>query len=158
MCFCVRLFLVRLRSIVLFFVDFRFTPDILESTATTGLLCLGIEVGILRLSILLLNLNTDASLIDLVAYCGYKFVPAVLILCVGLALSNIGFYPIYFYLATACSAFMMYSFRKLVARPAQATHRISRTYFIFFAMLTQFVVLYILCNIDFAIPETEQSV
>jgi hypothetical protein len=56
-------------------VRYSFTPDALGITSTTALFIVAMEVLFFKFGCYLLNVQTDASFLDLTAYCGYKFVP-----------------------------------------------------------------------------------
>jgi hypothetical protein len=67
----------------------QFTPEVLGKTASTGIAVLVTEILLLKLGFYLLNFPSP-YLLDLVAYCGYKFVGFVtfLIECFDLALTR----------------------------------------------------------------------
>ena len=83
----------------------RFTPEVLASTASTGLVIVCLEVGMIKLALYLLQSagGAGAAALDLCAVSGYKFVAAVMVvllkaffgtltgyLAIVLAGSNIG--------------------------------------------------------------------
>lgn len=53
---------------------FRFTPEQLGMTTTSALVWLFIEIVVLLLSMYILQVTTDLKYLDLLAYCGYKYV------------------------------------------------------------------------------------
>ncbi|KAJ3197215.1 hypothetical protein HK101_005245 [Irineochytrium annulatum] len=55
----------------------NFTPDALGLTSTTALVVSVCEILFVKLGCYLLSISSDAPFMDLVAYCGYKFVPLV---------------------------------------------------------------------------------
>ncbi len=52
----------------------RFTPEQLGITCSTALVWLVIEILLLLLVMYILNVTTDLKYLDLLAYCGYKYV------------------------------------------------------------------------------------
>lgn len=64
--------------------DGRFTPEVLASTASTGLVIVCLEVGTIKLALYLLHAGGSAALtwFDLTALSGYKFLAAVLVVLV----------------------------------------------------------------------------
>jgi hypothetical protein len=67
-------YLLPLRNLTFFYTNLiiRFTPELLGATASRGLLLLVIEVLIVKFGFYLLN--SSLPLLDIVAYCGYKYV------------------------------------------------------------------------------------
>lgn len=62
----------------------RFTPEILGVTASTGLATIFLELAVLKLALYVTQSSASAlPSLDLIAYCGYKFVPAVLAIIAG---------------------------------------------------------------------------
>ena len=65
-------------SLILFFLSHvRFTPEQLGITSSTALVWLIIEILLLLLIMYILNVTTDLKYLDLLAYCGYKYVGSV---------------------------------------------------------------------------------
>jgi protein transport protein YIF1 len=61
----------------------RFKPDLLGFTATKAFAIVAFELLGLKLGCYLLSINNDSTLLDLVAYSGYKFVGVVVNMCIG---------------------------------------------------------------------------
>ena len=53
----------------------KFTPDVLGVTASTASFILIFEILLIKLGGYLLNVHSEMLFMDLLAYCGYKFVP-----------------------------------------------------------------------------------
>jgi hypothetical protein len=51
----------------------RFTPEVLGMTASSALITIGFEIGLIKIGLYLLNLPS-LPLLEVVAFCGYKFV------------------------------------------------------------------------------------
>lgn len=62
----------------------RFNPQLLGITASRALGITMIELIFVRLGCYLLNVQSETTLVDLVAYSGYKFVGTLVTLLVGL--------------------------------------------------------------------------
>ncbi|KAH6570387.1 hypothetical protein BASA60_007721 [Batrachochytrium salamandrivorans] len=55
-------------------VSKKFTPEVLGTSATGAFFIVFFEVFVLKLAFYLLNVVNDASFLDLISYCGYKFI------------------------------------------------------------------------------------
>ena len=56
----------------------RFTPEQLGDQASSALVWLVIELVALTLSLYIMSLNTQMKYLDIIAFCGYKFVGLVI--------------------------------------------------------------------------------
>ncbi|XP_059161058.1 protein YIF1B-B-like [Physella acuta] len=88
----------------------RFTPEQLGAQASSALVWLIIEMVGFTLSLYILNLNTDLKYLDIIAYCGYKFVGMNCSLLAGVA-SNTTVY--YFVLLWFCISLVFFLMRTL---------------------------------------------
>jgi len=79
----------------------RFTPEVLGLTASKGMFLLGFEVMLIKFGFYLLN-SLTVPVIDVVAYCGYKYVGITLTLLGGYILGQYAFYL----LLTVTTSFM----------------------------------------------------
>jgi hypothetical protein len=52
----------------------RFTPEQLGMTSSTALVWTILEIIILLIAMYVINVSTDLKYLDLLAYCGYKYV------------------------------------------------------------------------------------
>jgi hypothetical protein len=57
----------------------RFSPEQLGITASSALVWLIMEIVLLLLAMYILQLSTDIRYLDLLAYCGYKYLGYVLL-------------------------------------------------------------------------------
>eukprot|EP01128_Nolandella_sp_AFSM9_P002151 TRINITY_DN12538_c0_g1_i1.p1 TRINITY_DN12538_c0_g1~~TRINITY_DN12538_c0_g1_i1.p1 ORF type:complete len:420 (-),score=81.89 TRINITY_DN12538_c0_g1_i1:212-1471(-) len=126
---------------------FSFTPDILGMTASTGFVVLGIEVLILWLSIMLFNFRSVA-LLELFAYCGYKFVSVNFNIFWGFLVGNLGFYISYGVNTLLLSVFMVKTFRILLPKDAGSSNAL-RNYFLLMIVGLQWLSVFFLCYLDF---------
>src|SRR5215212_3162809 len=53
---------------------FRFHPEVLGINATTGLLLVIFELLFIKIGCYLLNITSEAHLLDFLSYSGYKFI------------------------------------------------------------------------------------
>lgn len=61
----------------------QFQPELFGYTASTALLSVGLEIGLLKLGCYLLSISNESQLLDLIAYSGYKFVGIITTICVA---------------------------------------------------------------------------
>jgi len=90
--------------------NLKFTPEVLGVTASTGLFVLAVEILLIKTGFYLLNCG-NVSLTDLAAYCGYKFVGAVLNIVVGMTASTYIFYAVTLYTGICMAIFMVRTLR-----------------------------------------------
>jgi len=98
---------------------YKFTPEVLASTASKGLFMLMIEVLLIKFGFYLLNSFT-VPILDLVAYCGYKYVGIVITVLGGFLFGRYAFYAL-LTLTTAFMAIFMVRTLKLVFPDASSS-------------------------------------
>jgi len=81
--------------------SYKFTPEVLGMTASSALAALAFEVVLVKFGFYLLN-SLTVPILDVVAYCGYKYVGIVITVIGGIALGHFG----YFFLMLVTSVFM----------------------------------------------------
>jgi hypothetical protein len=84
----------------------QFDPEVFSTTAGASLVVLLVELFILKIGLHLTN-AASPSWLDLVAYCGYKYVGAVVMGMVGLLLGRIALYLMALILGVSSAVFMM---------------------------------------------------
>ena len=124
-----------------------FKPDLLGVTASSGLVTLALEVLLIKLGFYLLS-YPPVLILDLVAYCGYKFVGIILILIFGWTLGWIGFIASFVTLALFMAIFMVKTLRLVVPQPLEATPRNLRNYALISIAIFQGIFTGILCWMD----------
>lgn len=124
-----------------------FKPDVLGVTASSGLFTLALEVFIVKLGFYLLA-YPPVLILDLVAYCGYKFVGILLILACTWAAGWIGFLSSFAVLALFMAIFMVKTLRLIVPQPLEDSHRNTRNYALIAIAVLQAVFTGILCWMD----------
>ena len=106
----------RLQQIIQFFfihpfwppTHCSFHPEVLGFTASASLAIVFTEVLLIRLGIYLLSIPSDISVLDLIAYSGYKFVGVI----VTTAVKQLGFggmvtWGLYLYTSLCCGFFLV---------------------------------------------------
>lgn len=72
-----------LLSAVLAGVRGNFHPELLGSITTSALAVVIFEIVVLKIVMYLLSISNDSQLLDLLAYSGYKFVGAIVVLALS---------------------------------------------------------------------------
>ncbi|XP_002733361.1 protein YIF1B-like [Saccoglossus kowalevskii] len=124
----------------------RFDPEQLGMQASSGLIWLVIELAIIVLSLYIMNLNTQLRTLDLVAFCGYKYVGMIMILLSGLCFNSLGYYIMLLYMGTCIVFFLMKTLKVLIlseANPHSVVHGRKRgTYILVFIAAMQPLFMY----------------
>ncbi|CAG5114763.1 unnamed protein product [Candidula unifasciata] len=96
----------------------RFTPEQLGVQASSALVWLIVELLAFSLSLYILNLTTSLRYLDIISYCGYKFVGMTISLLAGVAMSTSVYYGV---LAWFCItlAFFLIRTMKVQVTPQQ---------------------------------------
>lgn len=96
-------------------IQSRFTTQVLGISASWALGIIGTEVLAVWLGSYLLNVQSETTLVDLVAYSGYKFVGALVTLLVGLLQPSAwAYWGVWLYATTANAFFTLRSLRYVV--------------------------------------------
>ncbi|KAI8827486.1 hypothetical protein BJ741DRAFT_540560 [Chytriomyces cf. hyalinus JEL632] len=131
----------------------KFEPEVLGMTSSTALVIIAFEVLVFKLCCYLLNVLSDVLFLDLIAYCGYKFVPVLFALVLNLLFPIPALvYPVLAYLIISYSFFTLRSMKYLVLPESStstlvASQRQQRIYLLFIFVgiqaLTSFSLFYI---------------
>jgi len=129
---------------------YKFTPDVLGTTASTGLMIVFLEVLIVKMILWLFSLekNNPISIFDLISFSSYKFVGAVVNIVAGLTIGSLGFYVIFAWTSLAMAFFLNRTFRVLVPRNVNMKENV-RTYFLLCVAILQIVLPFFLCYLEF---------
>ncbi|KAF9930068.1 hypothetical protein FBU30_000905 [Linnemannia zychae] len=127
-----------------------FKPEILGPTASSAMAVILLEITIIKLCVYLLNITSDVSMLDLLAYSGYKFVG--IIVSIIFQLSNAPrslFWFIFLYTGTATGFFLLRSLRYVILPEASAgtvlpPQRKRRIHFLICLSVLQFGFMWIL--------------
>ncbi|KAI9337922.1 hypothetical protein BDR26DRAFT_803776 [Obelidium mucronatum] len=131
----------------------KFEPEVLGMTSSTALLIIAFEVLAFKLCCYLLSVATDVPFFDLIAYCGYKFVPVLICLILNLVVPIPAIvYTVLAYLIISYSFFTLRSVKYLVLPESSSTttlvasQRQQRIYLLFLFVgiqaLTSFFLFY----------------
>ncbi|PWN40915.1 YIF1-domain-containing protein [Ceraceosorus guamensis] len=96
-------------------IESRFHPEVLGLTSSKALGIVFFEFAAVKLGCYLLNIQGDHTVIDLVAYGGYKFVGAIVTLLAGLTLpGRLIYWSVFAYTCAANAFFLLRSLRYVV--------------------------------------------
>lgn len=99
----------------------RFSPEILGMQASSALVWLVIEVLAILFALFLLTVHTDLTTIDLIAFCGYKYVGMIFGILSGLLFGKVGYYLALGWCCVAVFIFTIKTLRlKLLSEAAAA--------------------------------------
>lgn len=126
----------------------RFTPEHLGILASSALAWSLIELVIHTVSLYVMNLNTSLSTLDLLAYCGYKYVGINAALLVFLLFQTFGYYMVLLYFSVSLAFFLTRSLKLRVLpvnhSPYTASDNRRRLYFILFVSGIQPLLMLVL--------------
>ncbi|XP_033734758.1 protein YIF1B-B-like isoform X1 [Pecten maximus] len=89
----------------------RFTPEQLGTQASTALVWLIMELVVLLLTFYVMNINTDLKYLDILAFCGYKFLGMIVSLLAGLLFQSTGYYAVLLWFSLCIAFFLIKSLR-----------------------------------------------
>jgi len=89
---------------------YKFTPEVLGTTASRGVFALVMEVCLIKMGFYLLNIGT-LPFLDIVAYCGYKFVGITVTMVAGFLSGSYGFYTLLVTTSIFMAIFMVKALR-----------------------------------------------
>jgi len=92
---------------------YKFTPEVLGTTASRGLFALTIEVCLIKMVFYLLNIGS-LPFLDIAAYCGYKFVGIVVTIIGGFIFGSYGFYVLLVTTSLFMAIFMVKALRGVI--------------------------------------------
>lgn len=124
-----------------------FQPDQLSITTTTGLITLGLEVFIIKLLFyLFLSDNESPSIpfLDVLAYCGYKFVSLSLILLLG-TIHKFAFYGSFALFFLLTNWFLIKTLATSIPQSIVLDRKMTRNYVIAGIMIAEGIFSYFLC-------------
>lgn len=85
----------------------RFTPEQLGYTASSALASSIFELIIYAIVMYVVNISTNIKSLDLVAFCGYKFVIIVFCTVVSIVFQRIGYYAALLYSSMSLAVFLV---------------------------------------------------
>ncbi|XP_076302632.1 protein YIF1B-A-like [Lasioglossum baleicum] len=124
----------------------QFTPEQLSILASTALACGVLELVVHIVSLYVMNLETSLSTLDLLAYCGYKYVGINAALLVSLLFQKLGYYIVWLYFSASLAFFLIRSLKLRVIPQNHSSYTASgnkrRLYFILFVAGIQPVLMW----------------
>lgn len=90
----------------------RFSPEQLGITASAAIVWIIIELVALLFTMYVLNMPTDLKYLDLLAYCGYKYVGMIVVLLGGLAFQSTGYYVALLWMTLSIAFFLVRSLKE----------------------------------------------
>nr|CAH8840625.1 unnamed protein product [Trichobilharzia regenti] len=109
-----------LLSGVIFGLQSRFSPEYLGILASEAFGWLLLEVLLTLFGIYILNIQSNISYLDIVAYCGYKFVSMIIVLISYVGLNQPGYYFSLLYVSLALAFFLIRSLKLKILPHAEA--------------------------------------
>merc|ERR1711894_770572 len=103
----------------------RFTPEQLGITCSTALVWLVIEILVLLMTTYIMNVSTDLKYLDLLSYCGYKYVGMILAILGGMFFNGLGYYVTLLWTGGTLAFFLVRSL-KLAIIPHSDSESFSR--------------------------------
>lgn len=130
----------------------EFTPELLTSMASTGLVITLVEIFIVKLGFYLLSVPGSISLLDMCAYSGYKYVGVVLTILISTLVDARTYFPVCILSSLMMSLFLIKTLRRAcVASSDQYSMRLQldgmssqRSMFIFVVSLLQIPIFLLL--------------
>ncbi|EST08980.2 Hrf1 [Kalmanozyma brasiliensis GHG001] len=96
-------------------LESRFHPEVLGLRASRALAIILVELAAIKLGTYLLNIQGDHTMMDLLAYSGYKFVGTLITLLVGLMkVRGLVYWSVFLYCFAANAFFLLRSLRYVV--------------------------------------------
>ncbi|KAF9306146.1 hypothetical protein BGZ74_007348 [Mortierella antarctica] len=130
--------------------DNKFSPEILGSNASSALAVILLEFTMIKLCTYILNITSEVSMLDLVAYSGYKFVGIIVSILAQLSKApKTVFWIVFLYTGAATGFFLLRSLRYVIlpeasAGTVQAPQRKRRIHFLICLSVLQFAFMWIL--------------
>lgn len=107
----------------------RFTPEDLGKQSSTALAVLLLEIAVYSVVLYVTQIPSSLKTLDLVAYAGYKFVPMVSCIVVGILFNGFGYWLALFYCNAALAFFMMRTLYMKLKSPSASSDASADTSF-----------------------------
>ncbi|KYN04953.1 Protein YIF1B, partial [Cyphomyrmex costatus] len=124
----------------------RFTHEQLGILASSALAWGLIELLVHTVSLYVMNLQTSLATLDLLAYCGYKYVGINVALLISLLFRKFGYYVMLLYFSASLAVFLMQSLKLRVIPQGHSSYTASgnkrRLYFILSLAVMQPVLMW----------------
>lgn len=137
----------------------RFTPEQLGILASSALAWGIIELLVHTVTLYVMNMDTSLRTLDLLAYCGYKYVGINFALLVSLAFKRFGYYIVLIYFSISLAFFLVRSLKLRVIPEGHTSYSASgnkrRLYFILFVASIQPLLMWWLSS--HLVPSASQA-
>ncbi|XP_046434827.1 protein YIF1B-B isoform X1 [Neodiprion virginianus] len=124
----------------------RFTPEQLGILASSALAWGIMELLVHTITLYVMNMDTSLKTLDLLAYCGYKYVGINFALLVSLPFQRFGYYVVLAYFSVSLAFFLVRSLKLRVIPEGHSSYSASgnkrRLYFILFVATIQPVLMW----------------
>ncbi|XP_048732427.1 protein YIF1B-A-like isoform X2 [Ostrea edulis] len=100
----------------------KFTPEQLGIQTSSALVWLILELFVLNMSLYIMNLKTDLKYLDILAYCGYKFVGMILCLLGGMLFQSTGYYVSLLWFSITIAFFLVQTLRVKILPHSDESH------------------------------------
>ena len=100
-----------------------FSPDLLASTASSTLVWLILEIGIIYLTLTVMSINTSLTKWDILSFSSYKYVGIIVVLLTGLLLQSYGYYISLIYVSLALIWFLTRTLKLRIEPEVRKTKR-----------------------------------
>lgn len=87
-------------------IDKKFSPELLISTATRGIAITVLEVGLIKTGLYLWSI-ASITILDIIAYTGYKYIGIILTVLASLLLGNVAYYIVLGLTGLSMATFMV---------------------------------------------------
>jgi hypothetical protein len=98
----------------------KFTPEHLGMTASTALIWTTIEILALLFSMYIMNVSSCLKLLDLLSYCGYKYVGMIVVLISSFMFRSTGYFVGLAWMSLTIAFFLVRSLHVVIMTPADA--------------------------------------
>ena len=109
-----------------------FSPDSLATTASSALVWLILEIGIIYLTLTVMSINTSLTKWDILSFSSYKYVGIIVVLMLGLLLNSKGYYIGWIYVSAALMFFLLRTLKLRIEPEVSFFHFYMDIYFSFF--------------------------
>lgn len=123
--------------------NFSFTPEVLGITATSGIAMLSFEVVLIKFGFYLLN-SLTVPILDILAYCGYKYVGINITILGGLIFGRLAYYALMIVTSIFMAIFMVRTLRLAFIEGSYGQGNKTRNYFLFGIGVLQLFIQYYL--------------
>ncbi|KAJ8670157.1 hypothetical protein QAD02_001416 [Eretmocerus hayati] len=127
-------------------VQDKFTPETLGMTSSSALAWGVIELIVHITTLYVLTLDTSLKYLDLIAYCGYKYVGINAALIMWMVLGRMGYYCMLVYYSFSLGFFLLRSLKLRVQPPGHVPYNAlgnkRRLYFIMFVAVLQPILMW----------------